>query len=57
MMLDLDPNDTFKVFVATDNHLGVYERDPERADDSFRAFETILQLAKEHDVCAFCSSF
>lgn len=38
--------------VATDNHLGYNEKDPQRCDDSFRAFEEILKLAREHEVDA-----
>eukprot|EP01094_Clydonella_sp_ATCC50884_P017829 TRINITY_DN3187_c0_g3_i1.p1 TRINITY_DN3187_c0_g3~~TRINITY_DN3187_c0_g3_i1.p1 ORF type:complete len:709 (-),score=152.87 TRINITY_DN3187_c0_g3_i1:207-2333(-) len=40
----------FKVMIATDTHLGYKERDPVRGDDSFRAFEEILQKAKEENV-------
>lgn len=35
---------------ATDNHLGVNEKDPVRGNDSFAAFEEILRLAREQDV-------
>jgi double-strand break repair protein MRE11 len=38
------------VSIATDNHLGYNEKDPIRGDDSFNAFEEILQLARQHDV-------
>ena len=40
------------LFLATDNHLGVNEKDPVRGNDSFAAFEEILQLAKQYDVDA-----
>ena len=43
----MDPNDIFRIFIATDNHLGAYERDPVRSDDSFAAVEEIFVLAKE----------
>ena len=33
--------------MATDNHLGVNEKDPIRGNDSFETFEEILQIAKE----------
>ncbi|KAJ2656324.1 meiotic recombination [Coemansia sp. RSA 1200] len=39
---------TLTVLVATDNHLGFMERDPVRSEDSFHAFDEILQLAKAH---------
>lgn len=42
----------FSLFTATDNHLGVHEKDPVRGNDSFAAFEEILQLAKRFDVDA-----
>lgn len=42
--------DTFKILVATDNHLGYLEKDPVRGDDSFNAFEEILQQAVKSEV-------
>ena len=42
------PADTLRVLIATDNHLGYAEKDPIRGNDSFDAFEEILQLALEH---------
>ncbi|OLY78326.1 Double-strand break repair protein MRE11 [Smittium mucronatum] len=39
--------DEFRIFIATDNHLGYLEKDPIRGNDSFYAFEEILQLAVE----------
>ena len=50
---DIDPHvdeDTLRIMVATDNHLGYAERDPIRGNDSFAAFEEILILAKRHNV-------
>jgi hypothetical protein len=41
---------TFRILIATDNHLGFLEKDPIRGDDSFDAFEEILKLAKEQKV-------
>ncbi|KAJ2612080.1 meiotic recombination [Coemansia sp. RSA 1804] len=41
-------SNTLTVLVATDNHLGFMERDPVRSEDSFHAFDEILQLAKAH---------
>ncbi|KAL1863933.1 hypothetical protein VTK73DRAFT_6333 [Phialemonium thermophilum] len=42
--------DTIRILVATDNHVGVEERDPIRKDDSWRTFEEILNLARTEDV-------
>lgn len=39
-----------KVMISTDNHLGYLEKDPVRGDDSFRAFEEVLALAKSNEV-------
>lgn len=46
--------DTIKIMLATDNHIGYLERDPIRGRDSFNTFEEILQLAKKHDVRMLC---
>jgi double-strand break repair protein MRE11 len=45
--------DTFRIMLSTDNHLGYAERDPVRGMDSFAAFEEVLYLAKEYKVRAF----
>ncbi len=42
---------TFRILIATDNHLGYLERDPIRGNDSFVAFEEVLRCAKEKQVC------
>ncbi|TPX61200.1 hypothetical protein PhCBS80983_g01238 [Powellomyces hirtus] len=42
--------DTFKILIATDNHIGYMEKDPIRGNDSFNSFEEILQLAQAHSV-------
>ncbi|KAJ3719144.1 Metallo-dependent phosphatase-like protein [Lentinula guzmanii] len=42
--------DTFRILLATDNHIGYNERDPIRGQDSINTFEEILQLAKKHNV-------
>jgi double-strand break repair protein MRE11 len=39
-----------RVLIASDNHLGYMEADPVRCNDSFAAFEEVLQLAKRHKV-------
>ena len=46
-----DPDDnTLRVLISTDNHLGYCETDPVRGLDSFAAFEEVLYLAKLHKV-------
>lgn len=45
----LDDEDTFKIFVATDIHLGYLEKDAVRGNDSFVAFDEILKLAKDNE--------
>jgi double-strand break repair protein MRE11 len=37
-----DPN-VIRIFFSTDNHLGYNEKDPVRGDDSFIAFEEVLE--------------
>lgn len=45
-----DPNSVIKILISTDNHLGYFEKDPVRGDDSFRAFEEVLAIAKTNNV-------
>ena len=52
---DLD-EDTIRIMVSTDNHLGFLEKDPVRGNDSFAAFEEVLSLAKRYRVCE-CDGF
>jgi double-strand break repair protein MRE11 len=42
--------DTLRVMIATDNHLGYMEKDPIRGNDSFVTFEEILQQARKNKV-------
>ncbi|KAK0220947.1 Mre11 DNA-binding presumed domain-containing protein [Armillaria nabsnona] len=44
------PDDTIKIMLATDNHIGYLERDPVRGQDSINTFREILQLAVKRDV-------
>lgn len=44
------PQDTVKVMLASDNHIGYMERDPVRGQDAINTFQEILQLAVKHDV-------
>lgn len=41
---------TLRIMIATDNHLGYNEKDAIRGNDSFDTFEEILQIARTHDV-------
>jgi double-strand break repair protein MRE11 len=40
--------DTIRIMVSTDNHLGYAERDPDRGMDSFAALEEVMYLAKHY---------
>ncbi|KAF4522683.1 hypothetical protein B566_EDAN010464 [Ephemera danica] len=42
--------DTFRILIATDIHLGYAEKDAVRGEDSFVAFEEILQIAVKDNV-------
>ncbi|XP_018412310.1 PREDICTED: double-strand break repair protein MRE11A [Nanorana parkeri] len=46
----LDDEDTFKILVATDIHLGYMEKDAVRGNDTFVTFDEILRLAKDNEV-------
>jgi hypothetical protein len=50
LMFMVVQDDTIRIMLATDNHLGVNERDPIRGQDSLNTFKEILQLAVKHDV-------
>lgn len=41
---------TFRILIATDNHIGYLESDPVRGQDSFKTFKEILQIAKDQQV-------
>ncbi|PPQ87579.1 hypothetical protein CVT26_015321, partial [Gymnopilus dilepis] len=45
-----DADDTIRIMLATDNHIGYMERDPIRGQDSINTFREILQLAVKHEV-------
>eukprot|EP00118_Oscarella_pearsei_P012313 m.89773 g.89773 ORF g.89773 m.89773 type:complete len:68 (+) comp36625_c0_seq3:46-249(+) len=47
--MELDKENTLKILLATDNHLGYLERDPIRGNDSIVTFEEILMLANLHE--------
>ncbi|KAH8998039.1 Metallo-dependent phosphatase-like protein [Lactarius akahatsu] len=44
------PEDTIRILLATDNHIGYLERDPIRGQDSVNTFREILHLAVKNDV-------
>jgi len=46
----LSEKDTFRILMATDIHLGHKLSDPVRFNDSFTAFEELLQHAQKYDV-------
>ncbi|KAF3847720.1 hypothetical protein F7725_020748 [Dissostichus mawsoni] len=46
----LDDEDTFKILIATDIHLGYLEKDAIRGNDSFNTLEEILKCAKTNQV-------
>ncbi|KAJ8495019.1 hypothetical protein ONZ45_g13039 [Pleurotus djamor] len=45
-----DPENTIRIMLATDTHIGYAERDPVRGQDSINSFEEVLQLAVKHQV-------
>ncbi|XP_068001601.1 double-strand break repair protein MRE11 isoform X1 [Melanerpes formicivorus] len=45
-----DDEDTFKILIATDIHLGYMEKDPVRGNDTFVTFNEILEQAQKHEV-------
>ncbi|XP_041653263.1 double-strand break repair protein MRE11 [Cheilinus undulatus] len=46
----LDDEDTFKILIATDIHVGYLEKDAIRGNDSFNTFEEILKCAQTNQV-------
>uniref|UniRef100_A0AAR2JN96 Double-strand break repair protein MRE11 n=1 Tax=Pygocentrus nattereri TaxID=42514 RepID=A0AAR2JN96_PYGNA len=48
--LVLDDEDTFKILIATDIHLGYLEKDAVRGNDTFVTFDEIMKHAKENEV-------
>lgn len=47
-----DDEDTFKILIATDVHLGYLEKDAIRGNDSYTTLEEILKCAKTNQVRA-----
>ncbi|XP_069562547.1 double-strand break repair protein MRE11 [Brachyistius frenatus] len=46
----LDDEDTFKILIATDVHIGYLEKDAIRGNDSFNTLDEILKCAKTNQV-------
>ncbi|MCJ8744722.1 hypothetical protein PDJAM_G00121880 [Pangasius djambal] len=46
----IDDEDTFKILIATDIHLGYLEKDAVRGNDTFVTFDEIMKCAKQNDV-------
>ncbi|XP_072248545.1 double-strand break repair protein MRE11 [Leuresthes tenuis] len=46
----LDDEDTFKILIATDIHLGYLEKDAIRGNDSYKTLDEILKCAKTNQV-------
>ncbi|XP_072942023.1 double-strand break repair protein MRE11 [Epargyreus clarus] len=44
------PDDTVRILIASDIHLGYLENDAVRGDDSFIAFDEVMSLAVQYDV-------
>lgn len=47
-----DDQDTFKILIATDIHLGYLEKDAIRGNDSYNTLNEILNCAKTNEVRA-----
>ncbi|KAM9358713.1 double-strand break repair protein MRE11 [Symphorus nematophorus] len=47
---NLDDEDTFKILIATDIHLGYLEKDAIRGSDSYNTLDEILECAKTNQV-------
>ncbi|XP_063061928.1 double-strand break repair protein MRE11 [Engraulis encrasicolus] len=45
-----EDENTFKILLATDIHLGFLEKDPIRGDDTFNTFNEIMSYAQQHQV-------
>ena len=45
-----DDENTFKILIATDVHLGYLEKDAIRGNDSYNTLDEILKCAKKNQV-------
>ncbi|CCD27289.1 MRX complex nuclease subunit NDAI_0K00980 [Naumovozyma dairenensis CBS 421] len=48
--LDYPDEDTIRILLTTDNHVGYNENDPITGDDSWKTFHEILTIAKQNNV-------
>ena len=48
--MDIPSEDTIRILLTTDNHVGYNESDPITGDDSWKTFHEIMMLAKTHNV-------
>ncbi|KAF2982456.1 hypothetical protein EK904_014910 [Melospiza melodia maxima] len=53
--MHVDDEDTFKILVATDIHLGYLEKDPVRGNDTFVTFNEILDHAQKNEADSLCA--
>ncbi|GFZ50251.1 DNA repair protein rad32 [Saitozyma sp. JCM 24511] len=45
-----DPDNCFRILLATDNHIGYAEKDPVRGQDAINTFREILEIARDAEV-------
>ncbi|WVR08323.1 DNA repair protein (mre11) [Kwoniella sp. DSM 27419] len=45
-----NPDNCFRILLATDNHIGYAEKDPVRGQDAINTFREILEIARDADV-------
>lgn len=48
--MELPDEDTIRILITTDNHVGYNESDPVTGDDSWKTFHEIMMLAKSNNV-------
>lgn len=48
--MDYPDENTIRILITTDNHVGYNENDPITGDDSWKTFHEIMMIAKSHNV-------
>lgn len=48
--MDYPDEDTIRILITTDNHVGYNENDPVTGDDSWKTFHEIMMIAKDNNV-------
>lgn len=48
-----DDENTFKILIATDIHLGYLEKDAIRSNDTYKTLDEILECAKTNQVLRY----